>query len=115
MTFFVEDEIPEVPEPLLPPTSPGILDEAAAASTTLLEVETLLKVLLPLTEITVVSISCVTLPVLKEAVDDADRVAVSAVAKSFDWLDVGPAFEADDCVVSPKAGVEVTVRPFAEL
>ena len=66
MTLFVDDEIPELPEPPLLPTSPGTLDEAAAASTTLLEVETLLKVLLPLTETTVVRICCVTLPVLEE-------------------------------------------------
>ena len=66
ITLFVDDDIPELPEPPLLPTSPGTLDVAAAASTTLLEVETLLKVLLPLTEITVVRISCVTLPVLEE-------------------------------------------------
>ena len=72
MTFFVDDEIPELPPLPLLPTSPGTLDEAAAASTTLLEVETLLMVLLPLTETTVVRISCVTLPVLEE--DEVDVV-----------------------------------------
>lgn len=66
MTFFVDDESPELPEPPLLPTSPGTVDDAAAASTTLLDVETLLKVLLPLTEMTVVRICCVTLPVLAE-------------------------------------------------
>ena len=72
MTFLVDDDIPELPPPLLLPTSPGTLDVAEAASTTLLEVETLLKVLLPLTEITVVRISCVTLPVLEE--DEVEAV-----------------------------------------
>ena len=71
MTFFVDDESPELPEPPLLPTSPGTLDDAAAASTTLLAVETLLYVLLPLTEMMVVRICCVTLPVLEEdGVDD---------------------------------------------
>ena len=70
MTFFVDGEIPELPEPPLLPTSPGTLDEAAAASTTLLEVETLMKVLLPLTEMMVVRICCVTLPVLEVLEED---------------------------------------------
>ena len=72
MTFFVDDEIPELPPPPLLPTSPGTLDEAAAASTTLLEVERLVLVLLPLTETIVVRISCVTLPVFEE--DEVDVV-----------------------------------------
>ena len=72
ITFFVDAEIPELPPPLLLPTSPGTLDEAAAASTTLLEVETLLIVLLPLTETTVVRIPCVTLSGLEADGVDVD-------------------------------------------
>ena len=71
MTFFVDDESPELPEPPLLSTRPGTLDDAAAASTTLLAVETLVCVLLPLTEMMVVRICCTVLPVLEEdGVDD---------------------------------------------
>lgn len=58
------DERPELPDPPLFALSPGLPeDEAKAAAITRLDVETELKVTLPLVEIIVVTIFCVTLPV----------------------------------------------------
>ena len=66
MILLEDDESPELPpSPLLSPFRPGA-SVAEAAATTVLDVATLLKVLLPLTETMVVSTSWVTLPVKLE-------------------------------------------------
>ena len=75
MIFLDEDESPELPpSPLLSPFRPGA-SVAEAAATTVLDVATLLKVLLPLTETIVVSTCWVTLPVKLEGEErvDVDR------------------------------------------
>ena len=80
--------MPELPDPPLVPTSPGAPDVAAAASTTLLAVLTLLKVLLPLTETTVVRNCAVTLPVLEEdAVEEVERELMSEVTEGVDSVE----------------------------
>ena len=57
MIFFEEDDSPELPSSSpLPPFRPGEV-VAEAAATTVLDLTTLLKVLVPLTEIMVVSTS----------------------------------------------------------
>lgn len=62
MIFFELDDRPELPSLLLPPSTSGA-DVEDAAGMTVLEVDTVLKVLLPLTEIIVVTIWEVMLPV----------------------------------------------------
>ena len=64
MIFFEEFDSPELVPPELLPLRPGVAEdvvEAEAASTTWLEVTTLLKVLLPLIEIIVVTTASVLL------------------------------------------------------
>ncbi len=63
MIFFVEFDNPELVPPELLPLRPGDVEvvDAEAASTTWLVVTTLLKVLLPLTEIIVVTTASVLL------------------------------------------------------
>ena len=79
--FFEEEDRPELPvEPSSFPLSPGAPDaEADAAAMTLLVVWTLLRVLLPLTDITVVSNRWVTMPVRLDTVDEAPVVCVETV------------------------------------
>ena len=79
--------MPELPDPPLVPTSPGAPDVAAAASTTLLAVLTLLKVLLPLTETTVVRNCAVTLPVLEEDAGEVERELISEVTEGVDSVE----------------------------
>ena len=88
MTFFVEDEIPVLPDPPLVPTSPGAPEVAAAASTTLLVVLTLLTVLLPLTDTTVVRNCAVTLPVFDdEEGEDVEWELALDVTEDLDSVD----------------------------
>ena len=66
ITDLLFDERPELPDPPLLPSSraaPEDVDEAKAAAITLLDVEVMLRVTLPLVETMVVTIVCVTLPV----------------------------------------------------
>ena len=66
ITDLVLEERPELPDPLLPSWIPGLPEDVAdakAAATTSSVVEVMLRVTLPLVEIIVVTIFCVTLPV----------------------------------------------------
>ena len=118
MVFFVEDEMPELPDPPLPPTSPGAPDVAAAASTTLLVVWTLLKVLLPLTETTVVRNCAVTLPVLEEdTIEGVERVLKPAFTEDVDFVarvDCNWTLVMDAWIVWLETAV-VAVKLFAEV
>lgn len=89
--FFEDGERPEpLPEPPLFPLSPGALDDDAdAAAMTLLVVWTLLKVLLPLTDTTVVLNCWVTLPVRLDKADD----------EAVEWVELRDIVEARDSVV----------------
>ena len=109
--------MPELPDPPLPPTSPGAPDVAAAASTTLLVVWTLLKVLLPLTETTVVRNCAVTLPVLEEDTIEVERVLEPAFTDCVDFVarvDCDWTLGTDAWVVWLETAV-VAVKLFAEV
>ena len=84
ITDLLVEERPELPDPPLPPLTlgdPEDVAEAKAAAMTLLDVEVMLKVTLPLVEIIVVTIFCVTLP-------------VGVVLDDVVWGD--PSFDVDD-------------------
>lgn len=94
ITDLVLAERPELPDPLLLPLIPGLPEDVAdakAAATTSSVVEVMLRVTLPLVEIIVVTIFCVTLPVgivLEDVVweDPSLRVEDSVPTESLDCV-----------------------------
>ena len=74
MIFLDDEDRPVLPPPPLLPFRPGAEDaEADSAATIVLDVDTLLIVLLPFTEMIVVSTSWVVLPVNLACDDDDDN------------------------------------------
>lgn len=121
MMLFECDDRPELPPPeLLPlrPAAPEAEAVADSAAMTLLVVWTLLKVLLPLTEITVVTTACVTLPVFFDEVvpESLDFEEASNVVDDLDSAEL----TGEDCVlviVGSVADVDVVegvVAPLVE-
>ena len=91
ITDLVFVESPELPDSLLTPVVLGLPEDVAdakAAATTVLVVEVMLRVTLPLVEIIVVTILCVTLPVgvVLEDVEPSFGVEESIPAESLDCV-----------------------------